>query len=115
MNIIACFGSIPVFDFWYVMMILGLALVIEGILACGAALVISQVFKIRMGAALAVEAIALLVCGLISAPLGWEWTTMLTGSGAFVCGCLFVLSGLFIWIRGERTEQDFCSLELTDR
>ncbi len=112
MNVIACFG--PVFDFKGVIIFLGIALAIEGILAGGIAFVISQVFEIRMRAALGVEAIALLVCGLVSLPLEWEGTAMLTLSGAFVSGCLFVLGWLFMWIRGERTEQDFCSLELTD-
>jgi hypothetical protein len=113
MNIIACFG--PMMGTEDAIIILGIALAIAGILAGGAAVVISQVFKIRMRQALGVEAIALLVCGLVTAPLGWEGTAMLTLSGAFVSGCLFVLGRLFRWIRGERTKQDFCSLELTDR
>jgi hypothetical protein len=113
MKIIACMG--PMMGTEAAILFLGIALAIEAILACGIALVIGQVFKIRMRTALGVEAIALLVCGLVSLPLEWDGTAMLTLSGAFVSGCLFVLGWLFYWIRGERTEQDICSLELTDR
>jgi hypothetical protein len=119
MIIIACMG--PMIGFGGdVIIFLGIALAIEAFLASSIALLINQVFKIRMGTVLGVEAIALLVCGLFTAPLGWEWelATMLTWSGAFVCGCLFVLGWLFVLIRGEQVsggEQDLCLLELTDR
>lgn len=113
MNIIACMG--PMIGFGGdVIIFLGIALAVEAFLASSIALLINQVFKIRMRTVLGVEAIALLVCGLIGIPLGWEEMAILPLSGAFVSGCLCVLGWLFIWVRGERTEQDFCSLELTD-
>lgn len=116
MNIIACMG--PMMGTGAAIIFLGIALAITGILAGGAAVVISQVFKIRMLEALGVEAIALLVCGLISTPLEWEWTARLTFFGAFTSGCLLVLGWMFNLMRGKRGsggEQDFCSLELNDR
>jgi len=118
MNIIACMG--PMIDTGSTIIFLGIVLAIEAFLTSSFALLINQVFKIRMRTVLCVEAVALFVCGMFTAPLGWEWvwTTMLTLSGAFVSGCLFVLGWLFVWIRGEEragAEQDLCMLELTDR
>ncbi|MGH9854842.1 MAG: hypothetical protein ACREBD_33850, partial [Blastocatellia bacterium] len=96
MNIIACMGPMIGFGGNDVIIFLGIALAVEAFLASSIALLINQVFKIRMRTVLGVEAIALLVCGLISVLLEVEWMVMLALPGAFVCGCLFFLGWLFI-------------------
>jgi hypothetical protein len=82
--------------------ILGIVMGIAFILAGGIAFVISKVFRIQMRKILVAGAITLLLCGLISIPLGWEGAAVLILSGAIACGCLLALGGLIKLIREER-------------
>jgi hypothetical protein len=100
MTIFACFG--PMISTQGLMLILGIVIGIEFIFAGGIAFVISKVLRIQMRKILVAGAITLLVCGLISIPLGWEGAAVLILSGAIACGCLLALGGLINLIREGR-------------
>jgi len=108
MTTFACFG--PIISTEFLIIILGITLGIEAILAGGIAFIISKVFRIPkrkiLGAGavilFVVGAVSLFVVGAVSLSAGWVVAAGLSLSNAVVWGCLLAIGWLIKLIRGER-------------